>query len=289
MDAILGLDLGIVQIVTWVVLIIACASMFALIYQIPIEQVSNNIKKRADTSKERIISRIKRSNYRLFDYEATELFLLSSGADYMFGGKVDAFSYLMIRMGCGVLAGLVAASFMIWLLPVGLLGGYFLPNVLLNISNRQDNDNMMIDIKNMYDTLRVETKAGVYITVSLPDCYMAVKNARLKAALMQLDTDIIAYSDIDTAVDNFSLKFNNKYLDNFCVIVKQSQVSGRTVRLLDDISNQLVDMQHAINIKEKEKLQRKLAFIQVLYYAGVLAVILYVFVNTLANELGGVF
>ena len=51
--------------------------------------------------------------------------------------------------------------------------------------------------------------------------------------------------------------------------------SGRSVKVLEDLSLQMNDLQHAINMKEKEALDRKVQVIELLIFIGLLAVTVY--------------
>ena len=51
--------------------------------------------------------------------------------------------------------------------------------------------------------------------------------------------------------------------------------SGRSVKVLEDLSLQMNDLQHAINLKEKEALDRKVQIIELLIFVGLLAVTIF--------------
>ena len=167
------------------------------------------------------------------------------------------------------------------MLPVG----YFGLDFIINQSDKSDNIKMLDDIKNVYDTLRIQTKAGVYITSVITDCYLVVQNKRLKKAFLKLTSDIVAKNDIESALDDFRNKFNNEYIDTLVIIIKQSMKTGQASRMFDDIRNQITDIESAMVMHEKTSIQSKITFCQILLYVAIIVVSLYIAVVTLASGL----
>lgn len=219
---------------------------------------------------------LKKSKLNYFQYDSIETFLNTKGAVYMFGAIANPVIYMLIKtlaflllFMTGVSVGGFALAFLLG------ITGFFLPDVLLTVSNSADNDAMLGDIKCIYDTLRIQTKAGVFLSASLSECYLAVRNRRLKSALLELTNDISTRRDIDDALERFNEKFDCGQIDIFCIVIRQSMESGRSVKVLEDLSLQMNDLQHAINMKEKEALDRKVQVIELLIFIGLLAVTVY--------------
>ena len=219
---------------------------------------------------------LKKSKLNYFQYDSIETFLNTKGAVYMFGTIDNPVIYMLIKtlaflllFMTGVSVGGFALAFLLG------ITGFFLPDVLLTVSNSADNDAMLGDIKCIYDTLRIQTKAGVFLSASLSECYLAVRNRRLKSALLELTNDISTRRDIDDALERFNEKFDCGQIDIFCIVIRQSMESGRSVKVLEDLSLQMNDLQHAINMKEKEALDRKVQVIELLIFIGLLAVTVY--------------
>lgn len=194
----------------------------------------------------------------------------------MFGGAANPVNYMLVKILALLLLFMMGLSLnqIIVSIVLGVIG-FFLPDILLTISNSIDNDAMLEDIKCVYDTLRIQTKAGVFLTASLSECYLAVRNKRLKRALLELTNDISTRREVDDALERFNGKFDCGQIDIFCIIIGQSMESGRSVKALEDISLQMNDLQHAINMKEKEALDRKVQIIELLVFIGLLAVTVY--------------
>ena len=166
-----------------------------------------------------------------------------------------------------------------------LVLGYSLLDIVANISNKSDNDNMLDDIKNVYDTLRIQTKAGVYITQVITDCYLVVQNKRLKIAFLRLTSDIAAKNDLEEALDTFRSKFDNEYINTLVVVIKQSMKTGQASKMFEDIRAQIADIEAAMMEAEKARIKTMITVCQVLLYVAIISVSLYVAVQSLSTGL----
>ena len=235
-----------------------------------------NLSKAGESGADFVGRILKKSKLNYFNFHSIQKFLKTRGAVYMFGEMATPVTFLLVKLLAFLLLFMVGISFDS--ISVGLiLGviGFFMPHILLNVSNSMDNDTMLSDIKCIYDTLRIQTKAGVFLSASLCECYLAVKNRRLKSALLELTNDISTRREIDDALERFNEKFDFGQIDIFCIVIRQSMESGRSVKVLEDLSLQMNDLQRAINMKEKEALDRKVQVIELMLFIGLLAVTVY--------------
>ncbi len=235
-----------------------------------------NLSKAGESGADFVGRILKKSKLNYFNFHSIQKFLKTRGAVYMFGEMATPVTFLLVKLLAFLLLFMVGISFDS--IPAGLiLGviGFFMPDILLNVSNSMDNDTMLSDIKCIYDTLRIQTKAGVFLSASLCECYLAVKNRRLKSALLELTNDISTRREIDDALERFNEKFDFGQIDIFCIVIRQSMESGRSVKVLEDLSLQMNDLQRAINMKEKEALDRKVQVIELMLFVGLLAVTVY--------------
>ena len=235
-----------------------------------------SVSKVSDVGNDFVGRILKKSKLNYLKYYSIQKFLNTKGATYMFGEAANPVNYMLIKILMLLLLFMVGMS-LEGILVGALLGltGFFLPDILLTVSNSSDNDAMLEDIKCVYDTLRIQTKAGVFLTASLSECYLAVRNRRLKRALLELTNDISTRREIDDALERFNEKFDCGQIDIFCIVIRQSMESGRSVKVLEDLSLQMNDLQRAINMKEKEALDRKVQIIELLIFMGLLAVTVY--------------
>lgn len=225
-----------------------------------------------------------------FDLERIDRYLRTHGGYYMFSW-LDPFSFLMIKLGAALLGFLVVFSLMPNNLILAFLGGlggavvgFFAFDWILNIANDSDNEEMLSDVKSIFDTLRTQTKAGVFLSNSLTECYMIVSNARLKSALLDMTNKIVIKNDIEDAVREFNKEFDSPYIDTLCVTILQSMESGKSVQILEDLSKQISDMQSAINIKEQERLDAKIQLLEMGVFVGLIGSVLYVLVMSMSGQ-----
>lgn len=221
------------------------------------------------------------------------IYLSQMGANYMFGSEIEPslfigakFLFALLFMLVGFF-GIDINNLYIKIAIALILAytGFKVLDFILKMSNDSDNDDMLRDIKALYDTLKIQTNAGVFITQIIQESYLFVKNKRLKVALKEMNRTIIVRNDIEYALEEFGMKFKNPYIDMLVMTIEQSLQTGQARQMLSDISAQMSDVEHAINIKEKDKLENKILMIQLALYGGILITTVYV----LVVELAGVF
>ena len=215
--------------------------------------------------------RLKNSKYEYFTPESIEARITALGAAHLFKGKLTPLSYIMIKFVSAFLGLIITTVFGNILIGV-FIGGllFFDIDFLLKFSNDDDNRKMMGDIQVFFSVVRTQTLAGIAITTSLSEGYNIVKNKRLKTALIELSSKILAHKPLDESIDEFNAKFKNQYIDSFCIVVKQSQDSGQASKLLGDLSNQITNLQNSINIKKKNKEENVNTFLNLLIFIGFL-------------------
>lgn len=208
-------------------------------------------------------------------YERTGRWLARNGAQYHFGMRVGPLAFLMLR----ILLGLSGFAVLTMLSPAyGLLTGlglYFLPVMLVLGLNRSDNVKMLPDLKHMYHSLEIQTRAGVFVTDALAELYGSVRERRLKQALLDLAGDLVMRSDLGESLERFQKKFDNRYVDSLCLILLQAMESGQSVDLLSDLSEQIKDMEASVLSQKKEALDRSVTFYQLGILTAVMGVVLY--------------
>ena len=240
------------------------------------EQLKKMGNKAYMVTRQSFLNSMKASTIKSFNYDAVEQYINSSGLAYMTNYKMTPLMYIMLRIVLALFIMILGLQFNLFaglaLLPIG----YFGLDFIINMSDKADNDKMLADIEDVYDTLRIQTKAGVYITSVLTDCYLVVKNKRLKSAFLKLTSDIAAKNDIDTALDDFRGKFRNEYIDTLVIIIKQSMQTGQAAKMFDDIREQIADIDAAMLINEKNSINSKIIFVQMIVYVAIIVVAVYI-------------
>lgn len=231
---------------------------------------------------------LRRSKLKYLDPDSIQKYLESTGATYMFKGFANPAAFIMLKILSAILLYFLVMQISKNFLIVFLIAaaGFFLPEILLNVSDYFDNETILPDMKKIYDTLRIQTKAGVFLDDALSECYLAAKNRRLKSALLELTTEISIKKNIEEALENFNGKFRNEHIKTFCMVINQAQDSGKSSQLLKDLSDQMKDLQHSINLKNKEALDRKVQIVELLIFVGLLAVTVYSLGLEITTSLG---
>lgn len=249
------------------------------------EQLKKMGNKAYMVTRQSLLNSMKASTIKSFNYDAVEQYINSSGLAYMTNYKMTPLMYIMLRVSLALFLMILGLQFNLFaglaLLPIG----YFGLDFIINMSDKADNDKMLADIEDVYDTLRIQTKAGVYITSVLTDCYLVVKNKRLKSAFLKLTSDIAAKNDIDTALDDFRGKFRNEYIDTLVIIIKQSMQTGQAAKMFDDIREQIADIDAAMIINEKNSINSKIIFVQMIVYIAIIVVAVYITFISITNGL----
>ena len=206
--------------------------------------------------------------------EKMNVYIKKNGVAYMFPW-VNAYILLGLKLVLGLLFLILAVIKMPVLALQSAVIAFFVPDILINISNNADNDSMLTDIESIYDIMRIQARAGVFIQDSLMDCYLSTKNARLKSALLELCNGIGASSTLEEEVELFRQKFNNRHIDVLCIILGQAQTTGKTVQILSDMSEQIRQVRHTVSLKAEGKLERKIEILELLIFIGILAIGVY--------------
>lgn len=211
----------------------------------------------------------------MLDYRKIKNFLNRNGAAFHYGSWMNPVSYMGIRIITGA-AGLFIGVF------YGMGYGVFMsvlffqfPGWMLVYLNRRDNEQLLPELKLVYQALAIQIRAGVYVTDALAECYGSVREERLRAALMELSSDIVMKADMDDALERFQGKFDNRYVDSLCITMIQAMESGQAVELLADIAEQIKDMEVVVMNRRKSALDRSLTFYQLGILSAVLGVVLY--------------
>lgn len=250
------------------------------------EEVKTKTTAIVDKNKQMLVNSMRVSRVKAFNYEELEMYINRTGLKYMTNDKLTPLMYTMFKILFAIFFMVLGFQLDTIITGLGLgIFGYFFIDLIAYISNSSDNKAMLDDIKNVYDTLRIQTKAGVYITSVITDCYLVVQNKRLKKAFLRLTSDIAAKNDIETSLDEFKNKFDNEYINTLVVIIKQSMKTGQASKMFEDIRAQIADIEAAMMEAEKARIKTMITVCQVLLYVAIIAVSLYVAVASLSTGL----
>lgn len=229
--------------------------------------------------------------------EEQEEFLRKTGAFFWFPGLTER-RYFWIRILAGIFLGNIGAvaaelflekTAVIWLSAAAAgISGYWLPGGAFRLSDSRDNLRMTADIRRLYEYVRIQTKAGMYLTNILSVCYLATANRRLKQALLEMNGKIVATSDITAAVQEFGKKFNNEYIDQFCVIILQAGQSGRMTKMLGDITEQITEMERQLLARRRNQMERRVLALSLLIFSVIILTALYLLGISFYDSISGI-
>jgi Flp pilus assembly protein TadB len=219
-------------------------------------------------------------------YKSRDQYLKKMGAAFHLGPWINPLRYLSMKIVLAALGFGVVATFY----PAGGVASacalYFLPDMLLGYLNGKDNEKLLPELKLVYHALEIQIRAGVYVTDALAECYGSVCHRRLKAALLDLASDVVMKANLHLALEKFQAAFDNRYIDTLCLIILQALESGQAVELLEDIGEQMKDMESRVMERKKQALDRSVTFYQLVILGAVLGVALYAGVTYMMNAAG---
>lgn len=208
--------------------------------------------------------------------EKYELFISQYGADFNLG--IIKVEQLIVIKICVILLFTILVSQIVevpWSLIAGIAVGWKFPDFIIKLIDKEDNEKIFKDMKALYDTLRIQQSAGIYITTSLMHLYKVVRCKRLKAALKQLSSDILSEKNVEKAVNILSAKFKNEYINEFVSMVSQSVQTGQMMQMLNQINKQMLNFEEVMNRRREDAINRKMLIIIMLLFIGILALTMY--------------
>lgn len=267
-----------------IMLFIIFAVAYLVDYMVKNEIIQKQYSKMQGQGKQFLTENMKRAKGKSFNYDYMDAFINKYGVNFMIKG-ITPVGYVALKLIASLFVMVVAMHENVVL---GLAFGpacYYILDFIFIESNKSDNKLMLEDIKNVYDTLRIQIKAGVYITSVLTDCYLVVKNKRLKKAFLELTSDIAAKNDLEESLDRFTYKFDNQYIDNLATVIKQSMTTGQAGKMFDDIKGQINDIENAMVEAEKQRINAQILIVQALMYVAILVSTVYLCLGQLGAGL----
>lgn len=219
---------------------------------------------------QRIDHRLREINPGFLNYEKIQRFLVANGASFHYGKKITPIKYCLLCAGVGIGCFAFGVRINVLAALVLMMLGVYAPKFYLIRANRQDNSSMILHLQGLYSALQEQIKAGVFVTDALAECYRGINAGRLRTALEELSAEILLQKSFPDALEHFNDKFSNPAIDSLCVILLQAQESGQSVDLLKDMAVQIKDLQAALLLKKKERLNR----IETVCILGIMSVII---------------
>lgn len=209
-------------------------------------------------------------------YNKLQIYLSQVGVNYLLKRVVDPVEYEFVNVLLAFAFGTLGYCFFGLVgLMLGCLLGFFILRVLLDINNSRDNDKIVEDLQSIYENIKINTESGVFLTEALNLCYKVASCDRLKKALYEMITDIMVNQNVMDAIEDFKLKFKSVHVDTFCTVLRQGYETGDTMTALSSVSQQLLSIQKAIEIKHKQRLENDIMKVMLVILLAIIIVIMY--------------
>ena len=225
----------------------------------------------------------------IINYNSIRSFLVKQGCEYHYPFLADPANFLSATILAGALGCCIGMFLSPLLIPVGLILGLSAPVFFITSSNKQDNKEILEDIKIIYNSLYNQLKAGVYVSDALTECVFVdgsermIKSDRLYKEMQKLSANIYLTSDIRKSMENFSKSFDNVYIESLKIVITQAMESGMASEALNDISKQLkVVEKNLLALKNEKRRTRNMLFELCLLFGIMITIFVVVFPKLLS-------
>lgn len=262
-----------------------CTLVFLITYKVRNRNSdTSSLQAALEQTKERE-ERLKNISDKVFknkedSYRQMQLYLSRKGVNFMMKRTVDPVEFMAVKVLIGIIAGFIAfliGGFVLMLILA--IVGYYTPNLIVHLSNKSDNKAMLLDIKEIYEILKLKTESGLFLTDSLLQCFKVAQNSRLKAALLELTSEIKARNNISDALTKFEIKFDNKYVKSFAGVIRQGLETGDTLSSIENISKHLVSVQEAMDIELDAKTNANVQITEILVLIEIMILVFFALVE----------
>ncbi len=237
----------------------------------------------------RINDQLIRTNEKktFFDYNATYKRLKSNGVLFYIPQLKNPAFFIGFKVLIGLVTGAILSIIHPLLMIAGMLIGYKLLDVAMLKVNHSDNQKMQADIELIYNSLAVQIRANAYPIDAMKECYYLVQHPRMKAALLELNRNVIMNKSFKETLHDFSANFDNKYIQSLCIALEQSEESGRVIDLLNDISEQIKDFDKNLLEKQNEAIERRSTVAMLLLFSSSMGILFYLSAGKIIEEISG--
>ena len=128
--------------------IIPFISMFLVYKLVRLTFKENKVKKFTKMTNKILEQGLKKSTKGYFSYSRIESYLKKMGVEHIFQGKVLPSTFIMVKILMAIVLSLIGIKEASILLTISLmLLGFFLPDLFINLSNKEDNSKILVDCK----------------------------------------------------------------------------------------------------------------------------------------------
>lgn len=275
----LGIIIFILTIIT------GCLGGFGLYKLIQSGVVSLAAQRALNNTSNAMVKQLKDTKVDYFNWDSIQSYMNRMGITHMLGDKGTPIYYMLIKCGIAVFGCAIGIQIAWYWGFVGLVVGFMCFDWFAIINNDSDNNAMLDDIKTIYDNMKIQARAGVYITTAVAECSSIIKNKRLRDAMMELANDSIANGSLDKATQTFAGKFKNQYIESLALIIQQANESGHAADMFEAMADSIDEIQSAIFIKEQQKIKTQIMTAQMMIYGSLIGTIIFVFLGMMGDNL----
>lgn len=253
-----------------------------------IKNTSQLTKTEKDFQRKKISNKVFKNKRK--KYSEIQLYLSKKGVNYIMKRTVDPIEWITVKILCSIVLSIVVFKmFNMFVAIISLFIAYYIPNIIINLSNINDNNKMLIDIKNMYETLKIKTESGIFLTDALFQCFKTANNSRLKNEMLIMINEIKTKNDIMQALSNFENKFDNKYINGFVGVLRQSFDTDDIKSSIDNISKQMNSVQKTIDIQADAVAAKNASLCQIAVLIEIMIVVGYALIRLATTMLDNLF
>lgn len=233
----------------------------------------------------KIENKIKSSSKGVEFYENLDLKLRKNGMKFKFK-EITPIKFILFN----IISSLVVFLFLLIFskdIFIGMIGAIAIVvfiNRLIVMQNKYENEKMLNDLKALFSSVKTQMKAGSHLTDALGEGYLVVANRRLKAALLDLNNNLLIDKDIFITLDKFKSNFDNSYIETFCILISQASKSGQTLQMLEDLNKKIRDIENVMCLRLENKVKKRIMIYEVLIFIGLIMFILVIIAGEMQNS-----
>ena len=121
---------------------------------------------------------------------------------------------------------------------------------------------------------------------ALAECRDIVMNKRLKEALEKFDRDLKTNRrTITEAIGHLQRKFNNLDLENLCTVIVQNEETGRSKKVIEDLSAQILSTEKSVEAVRKQRIENMMTLEIIVLFGAIMGYALYLFGQNMMDVL----
>lgn len=275
-----------------------------LVFKFMLKFGSRAMVDRYELAKDLIVNganeQMKRSKNNIFNADYVRKKLDSYGVTYRTKGKVTPIRYILSKLIAAIIGAALGFMLARSLVEVGgfvrivtdmagaiIAGviGFNVQDLKMIEENKQDNDDMIDDIMNIYQCIILQGSSGDNITRLITEAFLIAKNKRLETALLELSGALNADTDMLVAIEVFEGKFKSEAVSNFAVCLKQMIEIGNYESQMTNASRHLEIMREINYKKQLNKSKALVGTFGLAVFSGIMAVFIYLVASGIFGSL----